>query len=92
MRPSPVRSFRNLSGHGAITWENHSMEHQALSVEAFCQVHAISRSSFYELKREGLAPRVMKIGRRTLISAEAAADWRRAMEKATAAHESGSVR
>jgi predicted DNA-binding transcriptional regulator AlpA len=43
----------------------------------------MSRSLFYELVKGGKGPRLMKIGRRTLISQEAAADWRRAMEAAT---------
>ena len=30
--------------------------------------------------KDGRGPRMMKLGRRTLISAEAAADWRRQIE------------
>lgn len=55
----------------------------AFSVAAFCADHGIGRTHFYELLRQGKAPRLMKLGRRVLISAEAAADWRRAMEAAT---------
>jgi hypothetical protein len=35
---------------------------------------------FYKLGKESKAPRLMKVGTRTLISEEAAADWRRQME------------
>ena len=56
------------------------MEHEAFSVAQFCDSHDISRGTFYQLLKEGGAPRIFKVGRRTLISREAAADWRRARE------------
>ena len=49
-------------------------------VNAFCEAHKISRSFLYKLIAEGQGPRLMKLGRRTLISAEAAAEWRAQME------------
>jgi predicted DNA-binding transcriptional regulator AlpA len=49
-------------------------------VKGFCQEHGISRAHFYNLLKRGDGPAVMKVGRRTLISAEAAAAWRRRME------------
>jgi len=53
----------------------------AYDVQAFCLAHHISRAFFYKLLDQGKGPRVMKVGRRLLISREAAADWRRAMEQ-----------
>jgi predicted DNA-binding transcriptional regulator AlpA len=50
------------------------------SVSEFCRDHGISRGLFYNLLRDGQGPRVMKLGRRTLISQEAAEEWRRTME------------
>ena len=50
------------------------------SVDSFCRAHDITRSFFYSLVKQGLAPRIMKVGRRTLVSREAAADWRARME------------
>ncbi len=61
------------------------MGRAALSVAEFCREHGISRGLFYSLLREGRGPRVIKAGRRTLISQEAAEDWRRRMEGATQA-------
>lgn len=52
----------------------------SFSIKEFCELHAISRSFFYVLREKGEAPRLMKVGRRTLISAEAAAEWRKNME------------
>jgi hypothetical protein len=52
----------------------------AYSVEQFCKAHNISKATFYKLKKENRAPREMKVDGRPRISAEAAADWRRAME------------
>ena len=53
---------------------------KAYSVTEFCRDHGISRGLFYNLMRDGLGPRTMKVGRRTLISCEAAQEWRRRME------------
>jgi predicted DNA-binding transcriptional regulator AlpA len=52
----------------------------ALSIPEFCTAHGISEGLFYKLKRQGEGPREMKVGRRTLISFESAAEWRRARE------------
>jgi len=53
----------------------------AFSIPEFCRRHGISRAHFYNLSKSGRAPAVMRVGRRTLISAEAAAEWRRRMEE-----------
>jgi predicted DNA-binding transcriptional regulator AlpA len=53
------------------------------SVPAFCTDNGVSRSLFYRLIKEGRGPRVTKVARRTLISAESAAEWRARMERET---------
>ncbi len=58
------------------------MGRAAFSVAEFCREHGISRGLFYNMLREGRGPHVIKAGRRTLISHEAAAEWRRRMEGA----------
>jgi hypothetical protein len=52
---------------------------QAYSVTDFCKAHSISRAYLYLLLKTGRGPRLMKVGRRTLISAEAALEWRATM-------------
>ncbi len=47
----------------------------------FSKAHRISRSMLYKLIKQGLGPRIMKVGRRRLISIEAAAEWRQRMER-----------
>jgi predicted DNA-binding transcriptional regulator AlpA len=54
-----------------------------LSIPEFLDEHRISRSLLYRLIKEGRGPRITKIAGRTLISAEAAADWRARMERET---------
>lgn len=56
------------------------MHKLAMSVDEFCRAHDICRASFYNLRRKGKAPKTMKVGGRSLISVEAAAEWRREME------------
>jgi hypothetical protein len=53
------------------------------SVSDFCRTHSISRGTFYKLLAGGHGPAVAKIGRRTLISVEAAEEWRHRMEQGT---------
>lgn len=57
----------------------------AFTIPEFCDAHRISRTHFYALTKAGKTPRVMKLGRRTLISLEAAADWRAQMERESSA-------
>ena len=52
----------------------------ALSIPEFCKAHGISEGLFYKLKKRGEGPREMKVGARTLITFEAAAEWRRMRE------------
>jgi predicted DNA-binding transcriptional regulator AlpA len=56
-----------------------------LSIPEFCDAHGISEAFFYKLKKRGEGPRAMKVGARTLITFEAAAEWRRQHENATQA-------
>jgi hypothetical protein len=55
-------------------------EKDAYSIDEFCARHGISRAGFYNTLKAGTGPRVMKVGNRTLISKEAAAEWRRKCE------------
>ena len=55
----------------------------ALSIAEFCSFHSISEAFYFKLKKQGNGPREMKLGGRTLISLESAAEWRRERENAT---------
>lgn len=56
------------------------------TVEEFCFSHGnISRAFFYKLVKQGLGPRLLKVGSRTFVTAEAAVEWRRDMETRSAA-------
>ena len=54
----------------------------AYSIEEFCKAHRISELKYYALKNLGLGPVEMQVGRRRLVSIEAAEAWRRAREAA----------
>lgn len=56
------------------------LQPQLMSIKEFCAAHSISRSFLYKLITAGRGPRLTKLGARTLVSAEAAADWRRGLE------------
>jgi predicted DNA-binding transcriptional regulator AlpA len=67
-------------GAGADFNESPPTPRLALSIPEFCKAHGISEGFFYKLKKQGEGPREMKVGARTLISFESAAEWRRARE------------
>ena len=57
----------------------------AFTVAEFCDAHRISQAKYYEMKKEGWGPVEMEVGRRRLISYEAASVWRREREVETRA-------
>jgi hypothetical protein len=56
----------------------------AYTVAEFCRSHRLSRSKLYQLWAAGIGPRVLRVGVKVLITAEAAAEWRRERERASA--------
>ena len=52
----------------------------AFTIPECCEAHRFSQAKYYEMKREGWGPVEMSVGRRRLISYEAAERWRRARE------------
>jgi hypothetical protein len=60
------------------------VEPQIYTVETFCRIFAVSRAGFYRMIQRGEGPAVLHIGKRTLISVEAADEWRRRMEQINA--------
>jgi predicted DNA-binding transcriptional regulator AlpA len=53
------------------------------TVPLFCLTHQLSRSTLYNLWRDGLGPKFFRIGSSVRISREAAQTWRREREAAT---------
>jgi hypothetical protein len=50
------------------------------TIPEFCEAHRFSQAKYYEMKREGWGPAEMIVGRRRMVSFEAAERWRRARE------------
>lgn len=50
----------------------------AYDLPEFCRLHRISMRLFYKLKAEGRAPRIKYLGRKPIITREAAREWRMA--------------
>ena len=61
-------------------------ERDCYSVNEFCSRHDICPATFYMLLKEGNGPKIIKVGARTLISRESAAEWRKRLEHETAAN------
>lgn len=57
------------------------MQKNSLTIPEFCHCESISRALLYKLWRLGKGPRKYKIGRRTLITADAAKEWRANLEQ-----------
>jgi hypothetical protein len=58
-----------------------AQDRDAFSIAEFCNRHGISQSKYFQIAAEGQGPRVMRVGKRVLISREAATEWRRAREQ-----------
>jgi hypothetical protein len=71
--------FNDGSGGG----NRQGLDRQGFTIDEFCEAHRISRALYYKLRRLGLGPREMVVLSRRIISAEAAAEWRRAREAAS---------
>jgi hypothetical protein len=54
-------------------------ERDAYSIPEFCARHNISTGTYYNLKKNGAAPREGRVGKRVIITKEAAAEWRQAL-------------
>ena len=52
----------------------------AFSVRQWCQYRGICTATFYNRRASGEMPATVKIGRRTIITAEADDEWRRRRE------------
>ncbi|MDE2582746.1 MAG: hypothetical protein KGL52_14020 [Rhodospirillales bacterium] len=58
----------------------------AFGVDEFAARNGLSRGTVYNLWLRGEGPRYMQVGKRRLISREAAAEWRSRMEHRAEQH------
>ena len=50
------------------------------SIKDFCKAFSISRSYFYKLKDQDKAPKTFNLGKKVMITSEAAHEWQKSME------------
>ena len=60
------------------------MTDELFTVTEFCKNTKLSKATFYLLLKEGKAPQIIKVGKRTLISRKAFEKWIADLETATA--------
>ena len=60
------------------------LERAAYTIREFCDAHRISKSTYYNLRKQDLGPDEARVRDRVIITMEAAARWRKARERATA--------
>ena len=73
----PNSKLRSATEDMSASEWNEKQAFDADYIQEFCVPHRISAAFYYALKKAGLGPREMVLGRRRIISNEAAADWRR---------------
>lgn len=56
---------------------------QVYTIAEWCSAYRVSRAKFYQLDQVGEAPKSFLVGRRRLISVEAARAWREKLEAAS---------
>jgi hypothetical protein len=57
----------------------------AYNIGQFCKLHGVSEPFYYKLRKQGLAPQEIRLGRLRLITVEEAARWRPKHTAASAA-------
>jgi hypothetical protein len=83
-----VRRSRAQQPRGPPTYDGPPL---VFTIKTFCLAHHLSEARFHELRAEGIAPALMRIGRRVYITVESAATWRAEREAATAKVESANA-
>ena len=63
------------------------MQPAAYTIRQFCDAHGICRATFHNWRKQNLAPSVMRIGGRVLITHDSVLDWQRRMQAQTASGE-----
>jgi hypothetical protein len=53
----------------------------AMSIARFCRRNEISEPMYYKLQSNGIGPKTIRLGKRTLITVEAERRWRQARER-----------
>jgi hypothetical protein len=81
--PNEVNATLHAEPKAKRTAKTPPVKPMAYSIREFCLAHRISIDTYFRLARQGLGPVTMKAGARTLISIEAAAQWRRDRENHT---------
>src|SRR5271168_5231571 len=64
--------------------DQHPLQRGAFSIAEWCRYRGICPATFYNHLQRGEMPATLKIGRRTIITAEADAEWRLRMERQAA--------
>jgi len=85
--PGPERAARTIDER-VIGVDTSDLEVEGgLSINEFCAKFGFSRASFYNLRRLGRAPRLIKVGKRSIVSNAQARLFRERMEQEVAARE-----
>jgi len=79
-----VRKATNRKKAESVTQRPPPAFATAFTIAEFCRAHRMSQTHYYELKKSDQGPDEMVVGRRRIISIEAAARWRKAREAAAA--------
>ncbi|MBB5426170.1 hypothetical protein QF000_005394 [Paraburkholderia atlantica] len=53
----------------------------AMTIAQFCEIYHVSRVGLYKLRRHGLGPAELQLGRKVLITYAAAREWEARMTK-----------
>src|SRR5262245_58885294 len=74
---SPMNRRERRAAARTATARARGHERKAFTIDEFCWAHAISRAHYYVLKAHDLGPDEMRVLGKIIITAEAAARWRK---------------
>jgi hypothetical protein len=81
-KPGSRKPLPDKHGEKAAPIRGPPMERAAYSIDEFAEADGLSVAMYFKLRNLGLGPDEMRVGRRRLISFEAAERWRRQREAA----------
>jgi predicted DNA-binding transcriptional regulator AlpA len=59
------------------------------SIRVFCKQHGFSKPHFYNLRKQGLAPKTLHIGAKQIVTDESRREWLARMERLQAEADGG---
>lgn len=56
------------------------LENKLYTISEFCEINRITKPFFHKMKKNGSSPKIIRLGKKVLISGKSIIEWREKME------------